>query len=108
MIIDASKTVFADYGISIPDVMTPLVALHVINAWVFTAGQNTWEAIATEQLREPIYAPGFCRTARCPNAAFAYVKCNACCQYFHGVEVWRSSLPNATCLGLFASKVRQW
>jgi hypothetical protein len=102
--VGSSRTVFVECGISVPDVISPLIALRIINAWVFTAGRNTWEAMATEQLREPTYAPRFCRTARCPNAAFAYVQCNACCQYFHGVEVWRSDLPNATCLALFASK----
>ena len=99
---DASKAMFNAAGLSLPDDITPLIVLRAVNLWVFTTYRRRWEIMANEFIQPPLYSPGFCRTSRCPNAAFAYVLCNACCRSRYGLEVKQTTGQGKVGLGLFA------
>jgi hypothetical protein len=104
LISDVSKTIFNAAGPSLPDDVTPLIVLRAVNLWIFTTHHQRWEGMAHELIQPPLYSPGFCHTSRCPNAALAYVLCNACCRSRHGVEVRETTRQGKVGLGLFACR----
>jgi len=104
LISDAPKTIFNAAVLSLHDDVTPLIVRWAVNLWIFTAHHRRWEGMAHERLQPPLYSPGFCHTSRCPNAALAYVLCNARCRSRHGVEVRETTRQGKVGLGLFACR----